>query len=71
MLLLSQAKRATSRTTYAAGRAALNSFASHFSLRPLPLTPALVMDWAVYGLGKDLDSSTIKIRFGAAHDIYD
>ena len=72
MLLLSQGKRTTTRVSYAAGRKALQSFTSELSLRPLPLTPALLMDWAVHGLtGQELDSSTIKVRFGAAFDIYD
>jgi hypothetical protein len=72
MLLLSQAKRATTRASYRTGKAALDAFAARLRLRPLPLTPSMVMDWAVYGLvGQTLDSSTIKVRFGAAYDIYD
>jgi len=72
MLLLSQGKRKSTRASYAAGRTALESFATELTLRPLPLTPALIMDWAVHGLsGQELDSSTIRARFGAAHDIYD
>ena len=32
----------------------------------------MIMDWAIHDLtGRDLDSSTVKLRFGAAFDIYD
>ena len=72
MLLLSQHKRRTTHTSYASGRADLMSFAKLLSLNPLPLTPALIMDWGVHDLvGKNLDSSTVKLRFNAAYDIYD
>jgi len=71
MLLLSQVKRASTRASFATGRRALVAFAQELRLLTLPLPPFMLMDWAVHGLGKDLDSSTLKMRFGAAYDIYD
>jgi hypothetical protein len=72
MLLLSQRKRRTTQMSYASGWRALKIFAEAHGLTLLPLTPGMVMDWAVHGLeGQELDSSTIKLRFGAAFDVYD
>lgn len=72
MLLLSQAKRTTTRAGFATGRRALDSFAHAHKLRVLPLPPFMIMDWAVHDLtGRNLDSSTIKVRFNAVYDIYD
>ena len=72
MLLLSEGKRKTTKTSYASGQKALQTFATSLGLVALPLTPAMIMDWGVHGLdGQDLDSSTIKLRFGAVYDIYD
>ena len=71
MLLLTLAKRRATRTSYAAGRKELLSFCTVLNLRALPIEPFMLMDWAVHDLsGKNLDSSTVKLRFGAAYDIY-
>ncbi len=72
MLLLSQAKRTSTRASYRTGRRALDDFARRYWLQVLPASPGMLMDWAVDGLsGGKLDASTIKVRFGAAYDVYD
>ncbi len=72
MLLLSQTKRRSTRAGYATGRAASEAFATLMDLRVLPTFPGQIMDAAIHDLtGKNLDSSTIRLRINAVWDLYD